>query len=538
MATRRGSRRVRGSLPERSPEKDTLDHFERFCYTLKLKDGAGRFRLEDWQLIALEDYFAGVFESLLLIPTGNGKSTLMGALALHHTTYVRVDPRVIVLGGIGKHARNTLDAAAWFIDQSSDLSRWWEPQEYHQGRIKSLIDASPNAGIVVMSTGGNGRRKGGGSVEGDEWTLLVVEELHRHEDNGGALRTLTSKAQKRYTPETPTRIVHATTQGDNMEAPLGRLIKRVTDTEAGCVVDTDRRPAEYYRYARDAEGDTAMHAWELPETITVLQGKKLVEAPVDHTDMAQVKKANPASIVTERSLRLSFKATSSEPWVFLRQHCNRLVLDDFAYFDKADLKACFKQGLVIPAGAEDVFVGLDTASKWDSTGIIPVRIDPVTRRPQTAGGVILKSPGNGRRRRMHDVVDVLEAMRKVWPTLRIVFDRNKGGGLIAEDFEEEHGLVVIDHDQGQEMEEASMLLGQLVDEHGLDHDGNQDLIAHLENAVAKVTRNGTRSRIAQPTDRTRKVDGAVALAMAVRIALDPPEEPRELDPSDYFPTTR
>jgi hypothetical protein len=214
----------------RSSEKDTLDHFERFCYTLKLKDGAGRFKLDDWILDALADYFDGLFETLLLLPTGNGKSTLLGALALHHATYVRADPRVIVLGGQGKHARNTLDAASWFIGQSTDLSRWWEPQEYGQGRIKSLIDpASKGAGIHVFSTGGNGRKKGGGSVEGDEWTLLLVEELHRHEDNGGAVRTLTSKAQKRDTPETPTRIVHATTAGDNMQSPLGRLIDRVTD---------------------------------------------------------------------------------------------------------------------------------------------------------------------------------------------------------------------------------------------------------------------------------------------------------------------
>jgi phage terminase large subunit-like protein len=192
---------------------------------------------------------------------------------------------------------------------------------------------------------------------------------------------------------------------------------------------------------------------------------------------------------------------------------------------------------VIPAGAEGVFVGLDTASKWDSTGIVPVRIGP-NGKPQSAGAVILKSPQNGKRRRMHDVIDVLEAMRQVWPSMRIAFDRNKGGGLIAEDFEEKHNLVVIDHDQGAEMIEASMLLGQLIDEHGLEHDGNADLEKHLENSVAKTSHGGSKWRIAQPTDRGRKVDGAVALAMAVRIALDPPDEPRELDPSDYMPTTR
>jgi phage terminase large subunit-like protein len=130
---------------------------------------------------------------------------------------------------------------------------------------------------------------------------------------------------------------------------------------------------------------------------------------------------------------------------------------------------------------------------------------------------------------------VLKDMKKVWPSMRLVFDRNKGGGLIAETFEETYGLTVIDHDQGLEMVEASELLGQLVDERGIDQDGNPDLTEHIENAVAKTVGRGTLRRIAQGTDRTRKVDGAQALAMAVRIALDPPQEAVPLDPDKFLP---
>jgi phage terminase large subunit-like protein len=517
-------------VPERSLEKDDLDHFERFCFTLKLRDGAGRFRLEDWQLMALEDYFVRkTFETLLELPTGSGKSTLFGALGLHHATYVRVDPRVIVLGGQGKHGNNTLRAARWFVSQSVDLSRWWQPQKYGMGTIKSLIpeDSDDDVGMFVMSGGGNGRKRAGGSVEGDEWTLLLVEELHRHEDNGAALRTLTTKAQKRSGAKVPARIVHATTAGDNEESPLGRLRARALDEEAGSRVVRNRRPGEFYIYARDADGDLVAHLWELPEEI---DGE-----PVDYTDLELVKRANPASMVTPASLRLSLKALSAERWVFMRQHCNWWVLDDVAYFNKSDWRAGFVQDLKIPAGARGVYVGLDmSGGKWDSTGIVPVWIDP-RGRPRTAHSVILKSPQNGKRRRQSDVADVLTDMLKVWPSMRIVFDRNKGGGLIAEAFEETYGLKVIDHDQGLEMVEASELLGQLVDERGIDQDGNPDLTQHIENAVAKPVGRGTLRRIARGTDITRKVDGAQALAMAVRIALDPPEDDVPINPNDFLP---
>src|SRR4051812_44979821 len=107
MATRPATRRGdSGHQPERSLEKDCPDHFERFCFTLRLPDDGGRFRLEEWQLEICADYFDGVFENLWELPTGQGKSTLLGALALHHGTYVRVNPRVFILGGLGTHGRN------------------------------------------------------------------------------------------------------------------------------------------------------------------------------------------------------------------------------------------------------------------------------------------------------------------------------------------------------------------------------------------------------------------------------------------------
>jgi hypothetical protein len=266
-ATRRGSRRRPVAwLPERSPDKDTLAHFERFCYSLRLPDDGGRFRLEDWQLAILEDYFAGVMESLWLLPTGQGKSTLLGALALHHGTYVRRNPRVFILGGLGGHGRNTLDAASAFIEESHDLSRWWVPQEYRMGRIKSLIDRQGE--ILVSSAGRRAGGRGGSAQEGSAPTLVLVEELHRHEDNGAAVRTLTSKIGKKSKGRHRVRIVHVTTAGDHFDSVLGRLVERATDVEAGCKVETSRRKGEHYRYARDADGDLVMHEWAVPDQIS------------------------------------------------------------------------------------------------------------------------------------------------------------------------------------------------------------------------------------------------------------------------------
>jgi hypothetical protein len=527
-ATKRGSRS--SGLPERSREKDTLDHFERFCYTLKLPDDGGPFKLQEYMTDALEDYFAGVIESLWLWPTGTAKSTLMGALALHHGTYVRRNCNVFILGGLSGHGRNTLDAAASFIDESEDLSRWWVAQEYGMGRIKSLMDRGR---ITVSSAGRRVGGRGGSSQEGKDPTLILVEELHRHEDNGAAVRTLTGKIQKRMKTGQPVRIVHATTAGDNMDSPLGRMVTRATDVENGAVVTTPR-PGIFYRRGIDSDGDLVMHELAVPDEI---------QPPPHGASKAEisrylkvVKKANPASFITLRNLRLMFKASSSEVWVFLRQNANQWVTQDFAAFDKVawvsggglhkSLIAKGESGLVIPKGADGVFVGLDTAMKWATTAIVPVWVDPETNRPRTSGAVFKKSEHPGTRRRMRDAIDVLLVMRERWPTMKLVFDRNAGGGLIAEQLEEDHEMVVIDHSQGVPFELASMLLGELIDQHGIDHDENEELTAHMVAAVVRRTKYGRRWRIEGPADG-RPIDGADGLAMAVNIALNPPDDDEE-----------
>jgi phage terminase large subunit-like protein len=534
-ATKRGSNK---GLPERSPEKDTLEHFERFAYSLRLPDDGGPFKLQTYMQDALEDYFAGVIESLWLWPTGTAKSTLLGALALHHGTYVRRNCNVLILGGLGGHGRNTLDAAAAFIDESVDLQRWWVAQEYGMGRIKSLIDRGR---ITVSSAGRRVGGRGGSSQEGKDPTLILVEELHRHEDNGAAVRTLTAKIQKRMKAGQPVRIVHATTAGDNMMSPLGRMVTRATDVDNGATVEADRRPGTYYRRAVDADGDLVMHELALPDEIHV-PPHGATKAEVTRY-LKEVKKANPANFITLRNLRITLKACSSEVWVFLRQNANQWVTQDFAAFDKVAWRAggelhksflrAKKPGLTIPKAVDGVYVGLDTAMKWATTAIVPVWIDPETRRPRTSGSVFLKSDHPGTRRRMRDAIDVLQVMRERWPTMRLVFDRNAGGGLIAEQLEEDHGMVVIDHSQGTPFDLASMLLGELIDQHGIDHDENAELTAHLLAAVVRRTNHGRRWRIEQPANGL-PIDGADALAMATNIALNPPEpDEEEIDITKY-----
>lgn len=531
---RRASKDIR--QPERDPAKDSLDHFERFCFTLKLVDTYAPFRLEDWQLCMLKDYFGegdvpDALEHLWELPTGQGKSALMGALVLHHGTYVRANPNVIILGGLGGHGKHTLNAAKWYIGQSPMLQQWWVPQEYGMGRIRSIIHEDSDGKIVVSSAGRRVGGRGGTSQEGEGPTLVVVEELHRHEDNGSAVRTLTTKVQKRTMKGLQVRIVHGTTAGDTMESPLGRLEKRATAEGSRIshpVVASNKDGEHYYTRAVDAEGDLVMHRWAVPEEIECPPPS----AKGDELDryLAIVKKANPASFITVRNLRRSWKAAQGEIWVFLRQHCNQWIAQNQVAFNKWDLAQCLDKDAEIPPTEDDVFIGLDTATAWATTAIVPVWINPVSGRSVCASSVILESDERGTKRRIRGVVDVLEAMRQRWPNLVLVFDRNIGGGYIAEQMEEDHGMTVIDHGQGTPMEFASMLLGEIIAQHELEYDGNEKLKAHLLAATARKTYYQKRWRLEKPRGGD-PIDGAVALAMAVNAARQDDAESVNID--DY-----
>jgi phage terminase large subunit-like protein len=522
--TSRGSRQ-----PERSLDKNCVEHFERFCRTLKLTDTLKPFVLEPWQILMLDDYFThGALEHLWELPTGQGKSTLLGAIVLHHGTYVRVNPNVIVLGGLGGHAKHTLNAAAWFISQSPMLQNWWIAQEYGMGRIKSLIHEDSHGQIVASSAGRRVGGKGGTSQEGEAPSLVVVEELHRHEDNGSAVRTLTTKVQKRSTVGHEVKIVHATTAGDSLNSPLGRMEKRAT-AESSKV--TEPIPGRYYTRAEDADGDLVMHRWALPQEIDLPDAGCTAEELSDFLD--QVIRANPATFITKNNLRRSWKANASEPWVFARQHCNQWVVQNDTAFSRFDIAAGAKPGVVIPQGAEGVVIGVDTSTSRDTTALVPVWISTITGRMTCSGSVVLK-PERDHKIRIRTTLEILEMMRQRWPTMKLAFDRNYGGGWLAETFEEDHGLTVVDHNQGQAMEVASMLLGELIAQHELDHDGAEDLVSHLQEAGYRETAHGRRWRLVKAASG-EKMDAAVALAMAAHVAWDLAQEAEmtSINPDDY-----
>lgn len=528
----RSRRLPRGiQLPEADPEKESLDHFEKFCWMLPDPDSShGHFRLEEWQLGPLADYFDGgnkatYFQHFWEWPTGLGKSTLFGALALHHGTYVVRRPRVYVVGGELEHARNTTNAAAAFVLESRKRGNafgfWWEPQEYAGGRLVPMWLDNPDVGIFCRTAGRARAARGGSSVEGKDPSLILVEELHRHKDGGAAVSVLITKTIKAAARGATVKCVIGTTAGTNKDSYHGRLEAMVLDEDAGAQIEKDLRPGEYYTRAVDVDKETVAHIWAVPESVgppplTAIGGPELDEY------LAHVARANPASWITERGLRRIWKALGRLlRWQFLRQNANQWVTAGVGAIERSQWWALKRDGLAIPEGPGiQVVIGLDRAYKWANTALVPVWKPPSGGPVRCAGAVILDPKIGGEQRRTRDVGTILEVMLERWPDMVVAFDRAQGGGDVAEELEERHGIAIIDHDQGKEFELACMKAAEYIENRKLEHDGNPKLSEQVLATVAKLTVGGRRWR-GEPPDSETAIDGFDAFVMALNVATNP-----------------
>src|SRR5262245_49345506 len=80
-----------------------VDRFQGFCKHLGIN-------LEPFQLQIVSDLFAGRRETLILLPRGNGKTTLLAALALFHLL-TRPDARVAIGAASREQASVLFDIA-------------------------------------------------------------------------------------------------------------------------------------------------------------------------------------------------------------------------------------------------------------------------------------------------------------------------------------------------------------------------------------------------------------------------------------------
>ena len=457
----------------------TPEHFKAYASALVFDDGEQR-EPQDWQLEVVADVFKGFTETWLIVPEGNGKSTLLAELALYGADFSD-SPWIPVGAASAKQARIIYDQAAGFVERTDGLD-----SRFRCFGGYKLIRSVANGGIGIEVFAAEAKT-GDGVIP---FPFAIVDELHRHDDlrlyslwkgklrkRGGQILTISTAGE----PETP------------FENTRDEIRRRATAREHN---------GGHLR----AEGPgLVLHEWMVP-------------SDDECSDMAVVKAANPLWSITEATLAEDFASPTMDLGDWKRLKCNRPTRSvQSAITDKEwDDAQCDQE---IPDGAS-VDVGLDVAFKWDTTAFVPLWKTPKWRLLGAA--TVLKPPRDGSSMHPDEIKHATLEIASSWRIDTFVMDMSRAEDIAAW-IEDELGVTVIDRGQGNKEAVADYDAFMEGLRNGtLKHTGCPDLRSHVLHAVARrlpggdhrFDRPSTVRQNARAQDR-RVIDALTAAAMVV-----------------------
>ena len=308
-----------------------LDRFCGFARRFLTTEHGRPLRIEKFQKKILSDYFDGARETVVVVGKKNGKSSLLGAVAIFHVLNTSEAECVIVAA--------SRDQAGIMLRQIQGYVRRSEALRARLRVVQREVrDETSGGRIRVLASDSD-------TLDGQIPTLALVDELARTktEEAYGLLRDGLGPRNG--------QLVAISTAGDDEESPLGRL-RAAAHAMEGFTKDGA------YKHVR--HNGFCWHEWSL-------------DRDADINDLKLLKRANPASWIDEAELRARRDSPSTQPWQLARFTAGQWVAgSEESAIAQKEWQACADPEAEIPEGARGVFVGVDLGWKWDTTAFVPV----------------------------------------------------------------------------------------------------------------------------------------------------------------------
>lgn len=443
------------------------------------------------------DILAGYREVWLIVPEGNGKTTLMAAVALYGADF-SPSPWIPVGAASRDQAEILFGQAQGFVERTPGLdARQYDPGRFKvfEGyrQIKSVVNRG--RGIKVYAAD---KATGDGVIPSP---FALIDEPHRHRDLG-LYRTWKGKLRKRQA-----QIVAISTAGEpgtDFEETRDQIRDQATERE--------------YRnecHLRAAGSSVVMHEFK-------------VSSAERAKDLRLVRLANPLSVIREQDLREKLESPTldyGEDW--LRLTCNIPARSSRAAIADVDWDSA-QSDREIPLGAT-ISLGADFAWSHDTTAVVPLWM-PATDFRLLGAPRIMVPPRDGTMLDPQEVKDTFDYFIGSYNVERVVADKSKAQDTLLW-LENERGVEVIDWSQTLKFEiweyerfMEALRGGAPADdperrESWLRHTGDPGLRKHVMNAIARkvpgdkhVFDRPASSRNAGKQDR-RVIDALKAAAM-------------------------
>jgi phage terminase large subunit-like protein len=433
--------------------------FRAFCKEVE-------YPLERFQHTIVRAAFASERELCVLLPRGNGKTTLMAALAVHHLLTTK-RPAAYVAAASREQASILFEAAREIAEHPSLRGRI---------TIRHLELRVPGGFLRVLAADAL-------KLHGLTPSWIALDEYHAHPDDGvyQALRTSLLKR-----PDARMHVISSAPE--DAATPLGRLRSRALASP-----HVKRRGSLTEAHG----GSLRLLEWAVPENVTPTP--------------AAAKKANPASWITVEALREQHAAVSELAW--LRFHCNRIAGRLHAWLAPGAWAACAGEPRFEPG--ERVTIGADLGGGERSTSAVAWISEPRADGRRHVGVEIFDGEASGTEAgdfvtELCERFTVQEVAADPWQA-NILLDALTERSITASAFPQSDARMI----------PASERLARAVREQRLLHDGDERLSAHVHAATARTTRRGW--RLHRPG--SDPIDGIVALAVALDRAESYAEQP-------------
>lgn len=477
-------------------EPFSLDHFEAWASRLILDNGQS-WQLEDFQRQFVSDVFdmGGETECWLIVPEGNGKTTLIAGLALYGLRFTP-DALIPVAASSRDQARIMYRQAKGFLRRSKldDRGRRFEafdgyrridlrgPGKTKRGEVLGTIeihaaDAGTGDGIIPAP-------------------YAFLDELHRHRSLD-LYETWRGKLDKRHA-----QIVTISTAGEaGGEFELTREKVR-QETPA-----VERTPG--FTLCRSER--IVLHEWALEEG-------------GEQDDVEAVKRCNPLPSITEGTLdaKRTSPTMSSAHWG--RFVCNIPMRSGTAAIQELEWHNA-ATAAKIPSDV-DTWLGLDVGWRHDTTVFQPLwwRDDEYRL---LGPACIIEPPGDGSSTHPDVVKRAFTHLAATYSISTIVMDMNRAEDIAA--WLSDEGLLVIDRAQTNKPQSEDYERFMTALRQGwLLHSGDVGLRTHALNAVTRLLPDGG-AKFGRPSDsrtgnqQARVIDGLIAAAMVHSVRCEPAE---------------
>jgi len=301
---------------------------------------------ESWQrdffeeLLACDDDCIPYWSNgALLVPRKNGKTLMLGALAVYRLLIDEDQPEILLAAATDKQAGRLFDQCISFLRKNKRLDEQIHRREY----AGEIVNPETGGKIIRLPSSGE-------TLDGYNPSLAIIDELHAW-DTPIRRRVWTSLNTGDGARERA-QIVTITTAGDAHKRQTGILGRMLDSNEANG--ECERSPG--ITISRNHTARTIVFNYSAPTS--------------DPRDVVAMKQANPASWVTEEFL--ARKAANSEltDSEVLQLHGNVWAEGVLAWIDAASWEACRVSidEAEIPRDS-NVCLGVDIGLTHDSSAV-------------------------------------------------------------------------------------------------------------------------------------------------------------------------